>query len=402
MNNLSKYIPAFLSVLVFTVIISCDRETSNKDTTGEGFTTTIIKEPIVLDQLSNRKSDLNNTPEPSIYTSKFDAKIGELVDLDITTLNTSKLTTALSNSTIDRKSFITHSYSLYEKQERNVYSFLNVIFDNDIFNNTDYYYTNGINIQYFSPFFSTSPISKLLVGLKNADLNYYGLSIKQNIYTPTNPDISEVIVGDRPFAAFLTMGTKRASYDIKRKISLSSELNIGVLGPAALGGKVQSTIHNIEPVGWENQIRNSLVVDYAVMLEKSIISSPHFETNLTAIVNVGTVFNKIEGGFYARTGSFIPVYRGLVNSRTFQYWFFIRGGSCLVLHDATLQGGIFNGDNIYTIHGSQLNRIVLNGSAGMALYYNGLGLEIENFYVSPEFKGAYDFRWGRIKLIINI
>jgi len=32
----------------------------------------------------------------------------------------------------------------------------------------------------------------------------------------------------------------------------------------------------------------------------------------------------------------------------------------------------------------------------LSMYYKKVGIELQNFYLSPEFKNAYDFRWGRI------
>ena len=287
---------------------------------------------------------------------------------------------------------------------------LNVVFDNDIFNNTDYYYTNGVNIELVTPLAKRSPLTSLLLGLRDSQINLIGFSIKQNIYTPTNPDIEEISIDDRPFSAFLTLGQFRESYNLQKNIYIKSSINFGVIGPASMGGVVQSSIHNIEPVGWDNQIKNNIIIDYSLKLEKGVISNPHFEFNITAGGNLGTVFNKISSGLYFRTGSFIPVFRGLATNiytdspnqsriNPFQYWFFVSAETNLVLYDATLQGGIFNTKNPYTIQSSEINRIVANVSVGFAIYYKKVGIELQNFYLSPEFKNGYDFRWGRIKFI---
>ena len=69
-------------------------------------------------------------------------------------------------------------------------------------------------------------------------------------------------------------------------------------------------------------------------------------------------------------------------------------------YNATLQGGVFSNDNIYTIPSQDINRLVLQASAGFALYYNNIGIEYEHFYLSPEFNGAQNFSWGRIKAVM--
>ena len=81
---------------------------------------------------------------------------------------------------------------------------------------------------------------------------------------------------------------------------------------------------------------------------------------------------------------------------------FIEGKSNLVFYDATLQGGMFSSNNKYTLSRSDINTHVFNASIGLAVFYNNIGLELHNFYMTPEFKSAYDFRWGRVKLIFKI
>jgi len=113
-------------------------------------------------------------------------------------------------------------------------------------------------------------------------------------------------------------------------------------------------------------------------------------------------------GFYMRFGRFFPFYRGpmkLVNASPkkspLQIWFFAQGNANVVVYDATLQGGIFNTNNPYTIQNHTLNKLVYQASAGIAVYSGSLGVEFENFFLTPEFEGARNFGWGRIKLIAS-
>jgi lipid A 3-O-deacylase len=282
---------------------------------------------------------------------------------------------------------------------------LTVIFDNDIFDNTDYYYTNGARIELVTPFADNSPVNKILPGAGNSCINFSGFSIQQNIYTPINPDVDEIQYNDRPFSAFLTIGQFRESVNIQKKINLKSEVSVGIVGPASMGGTVQSSIHDIEPVGWENQVKNDFVLNYAIHFEKGLISNHNIEVNATANGNAGTLFDKAGAGFYLRAGSFMPVYRGPLSAisgkktkQPLQYWFFVRGNVDAVFYDATLQGGLLNNENPYAIGQNAMNRFVYKGSAGVAFYYKQVGIELENFYLSPEFEGARHFMYGRIKL----
>ena len=189
---------------------------------------------------------------------------------------------------------------------------------------------------------------------------------------------------------------------------MKSALNVGVMGPLSFGEKVQSTVHYLEPTGWEYQVQNSLLINYYFGVEKGLYSSSNLELNLGGQANLGTLYDKIGGGFYFRTGSFLPVYQGPMTiccnrakRRQLQYWFFMSGKADFIAYDATLQGGMFNNISPYVLKNSDLNRMVFTGSIGVALYYNNLGVELENIYLSPEFKGAQYFGYGRIKLVAN-
>lgn len=283
---------------------------------------------------------------------------------------------------------------------------IRIIFDNDIWDNTDYYYTNGLAIEMITPLAKSSPIHKILLGSKAPDIELNGFSIRQNMYTPTNPDVTEILVNDRPFSAFLTLGHFRETFNIEKKLHIKSALDIGVLGPASLGGTIQTSLHTEEPVGWQNQIQNSLVISYDLEIEKGVFQTHRFEVDTKGHAIAGTLFNKIGGGFTIRAGRFLPTYQGPMSTMTtsgkcspLQFWFFAKGMTDFVLYDATLQGGFFNTTNPYTIPNKDIKRLVFQASAGIAVYSGKLGIELENFFLSPEFKGGRNFGWGRIKLV---
>lgn len=395
-----------LAILILSVSCSQLNHEANKDSSADSDLSKSNYQVASLDKrntfsLNYRSSGFDTS---FLYSAKISNDVGSRVHKSINEIALQKADVPQNDPPFN----ITYHHNDYFIESSP--TILKIVFDNDIFNNTDYYYTNGVKIELVTPLAKRSPLTNLLIGFRDSQINFFGFSIKQNIYTPTNPDIEEISFDDRPFSAFLTLGQFRESYNLHKNISLKSNINFGVIGPASMGGIVQSSIHNIEPVGWDNQIRNNIIIDYSLKLEKGIISTPHLEINVTTGGNVGTVFNKIFGGLYIRTGSFIPVFRGLATNtysdsrkqtsvNPFQYWFFLNAETNFVLYDATLQGGIFNTENPYTIQSSDINRLVANVSIGLAVYYKKVGFELQNFYLSPEFKNGYDFRWGRIKFI---
>ncbi len=392
--------------IIFIIASSCSE--LHKETKKETDTYS-YKQSNQISSIDKREINLlirlnENVDTSFIYSANITVDVGKNVNKSINEI-------VLLKADVPRKNYpFSVTFINDDQYIENYPTILRLVFDNDIFNNTDYYYTNGVVIELINPIAKRLPLTRMLVGLSDSQVNLYGFSVKQNIYTPTNPDIEEISMNDRPFSAFLTIGHFRESYNLKRNISIKSSLNFGVLGPASMGGIVQSSIHNIEPVGWDNQIKNSVVIDYALLISKGMISTPHFELNVTAGGNIGTIFNKLNSGLYIRTGSFIPVFRGLATNivstsisktekSTFQYWFFLSAETNLVFYDATLQGGIFNAKDPYTIPNNDINRLVATISVGLAAYYKNIGIELQNYYLTPEFKNAYDFRWGRIKFI---
>jgi len=179
------------------------------------------------------------------------------------------------------------------------------------------------------------------------------------------------------------------------------------MGPSSMGETVQSSIHYLEPTGWEYQVQNSFLINYYINIEKGLYSSPWLEINAVGQANVGTLYNRLGGGLSFRLGSFMPVYRGPATSvnytgtKQWQYWFFMSGTTDFVAYDATLQGGLFNNKSPYVIADNELNRMIFKASAGLAVYYYRFGVELENFYYTPEFEEARHFMYGRIKLVAN-
>ena len=398
MNNKLIYL-----ICIVLMASSCSNNDGNlKDQLYQN--TTFNNYHINLSSLETRRESIvstNISEDTFAYKTIVTADIGVRVESDLATIKSKK---SVINNVVVESYFPGLPESSEPREIRN--KIFKVIFDNDIFTNTDYYYTNGVIIDLVTPLAATNPVNKIFPGRKRSDISLSGFSIRQNIYTPIDPDVEEIRYGDRPFAGLLTIGQFNTNTNFNKKLNISSSLNFGVLGPASMGEFVQSSIHTKEPVGWQNQIQNNIVIDYNIAIEKGLLSSPHFEFNVLAEAEAGTILNNLSAGIYTRTGSFIPVYRGVdfFNKKekyNFQYWVFFSAKTNIVLYDATLQGGMFNSDNPYTIVSSDINRFVVNLSGGMAFYYNSLGIELHYNYLTPEFDTGLDFMWGSIVAVYN-
>ena len=108
-------------------------------------------------------------------------------------------------------------------------------FQNDFFFKTDYYYSNGLVLNFIFPDFRKSPISKILIPVKKESLDYYGVSIVQELYTPVHTGRQAVVLNDRPYSSILYLGHKRTSFISKTRAKISNELIIGLIGRYSFG-----------------------------------------------------------------------------------------------------------------------------------------------------------------------
>ncbi len=143
---------------------------------------------------------------------------------------------------------------------------LTFYFENDVFSGTDRCYTGGFQLAWISKSLADtrkSPWIKWLPFTRGPDFqNALSFSFGQNIYTPDDITLPEVIPDDRPYAGHLYLSIGLHSRSRNRKDLW--ELSAGMVGPAALGHEAQKLIHKLingtEPLGWHNQLHNEFVV----------------------------------------------------------------------------------------------------------------------------------------------
>ena len=291
--------------------------------------------------------------------------------------------------------------------------FLKISFDNDIFDYTDRFYTNGVRIDLIHPSLSENPVTRISVPYWGHGMNYYGISLVQNLYTPSTTKIGGIQYGDRPFAAYLYLASFKITNDPQKRFRMTSEIDLGIIGPYSLGEYMQKSFHNAlpsnsEPEGWEYQVQNDLVLNYSVTFDKGVINEPWMNVNLISTAILGTLCTNISGGVLARAGWMNPYFANLGISkrsrlsqnhlRQFQGYFFVKGSTKLVGYDATLQGGLLNRTSPYTLTGADVSRLVFQSSLGLAISFGGFEIEAEQFLLSPEFTGGSWHKWGHIGL----
>jgi len=148
--------------------------------------------------------------------------------------------------------------------------------DNDLFGGRqqDEGYSNGAMLTLVSPNLNDyidDPCLPKLARWANGHLSWLHardfeqqnmiFSLAQVLFTPSDYTRSDLIVEDRPYAAALTVKfgyNTRIGNDLR-----STQLTLGMVGPAARGKQIQNAVHALlgsEPFqGWDNQIHNEPV-----------------------------------------------------------------------------------------------------------------------------------------------
>ncbi len=284
-------------------------------------------------------------------------------------------------------------------------------FDNDIFSNTDRYYTNGVMLDFTAPALVGLPVNRLMIPAGDNSIVHATLSLNHAMYTPFTTKNPPLLDGDRPYASTLFIRYSQTSANDASGTLLTSGIDIGVIGDAALGRYFQSSVHatvptNDEPLGWETQIQNDPVLNYSAGISKRLMQGPHAELFANASIAAGTLQTGAGMGIDFITGVFAPVLIPLPKTYSdllppFGRWQYgIKGGFGFrfVGYNATLQGGLFNKNNIYTLKPEEIERMVAAIHLGMFVRYRKFGIDLSQHYLSPEFKTGKNHFWGRIAL----
>ena len=284
--------------------------------------------------------------------------------------------------------------------------YFRVDYDNDYFTRTDKYYTQGIELEYVNPLLKYFPLSELLLRFSKGETKY-GISLDHAAYTPTSTSTDKILYGDRPFAASLSVKAFAISTDTSMHEQLTSALVTGIIGPGAGGREMQTTIHrwlaNPLPLGWENQIQNDLILNYQLNHEKELLDLNHFLLiNSAAELRAGTLNDKISGGFNFMFGKFSNPYLSSSNHRTgskkLSYYIYGQPSLSFVAYDATLQGGVFDHKNPYTIPSQSISRFTFQSDYGIVVCIGTFYLEYCQSYLTKEYGTGTYHRWGGIRI----
>ena len=191
-------------------------------------------------------------------------------------------------------------------------------------------------------------------------------SIGQEFYTPRHKSAPAAPADDHPYAAFLYASYGTAFYD--QNLLVAGELQLGIVGPSALGHGVQRAWHKMigEPVpeGWDSQIKDQLGVNGLFDIRQRVVFSGDYlpesgfasDAIFRAFASLGTVRTLASVGAQIRFGQnlasdfgFAPQRQSTsfvipANGKTSVYGFVDLQCDALA-YDATLGGKFLRGND---------------------------------------------------------
>lgn len=290
------------------------------------------------------------------------------------------------------------------------------------FAGSDQYYTNGFKLSFLSApiaSFTAEPVpapiraaARALGDLLPPGRDYkLGLSLGQNIYTPTNIHTPVYQPDDRPYAAWLYVGSCFQVYTPPRILAAGTrsigrldtfEITLGMVGPAAIGRQIQNGVHDLLGIahaeGWDNQIHNEPGLNL-VYERKYRFATQDARTGWGADfiphtgLSLGNIFTYANAGLEVRAGYRLPADFGTDLIRPsgdsspglrprFAAFLFGAVDGRAVARDITLDGNTFRDS-----HSIPKEPLVADALAGLAIGTHHWQFTYAQALRTKEFKG---------------
>lgn len=180
---------------------------------------------------------------------------------------------------------------------------------------SDQSYTNGIKFSYIYaqgeiPKWSHPLIDRLEIldqQARRAKVNF-GLSLGHQIFTPNDTQTEQLVLMDRPYAAWLYVGF---AISLKEKyLEHFLELGLGTVGPSALGEQVQNSFHRLIHVrsakGWSHGLKDEPTLQLFYQKRNKFIFSNQIDLIPFYGVGLGNAFINAHAGGMIRLGLNLP------------------------------------------------------------------------------------------------
>lgn len=296
--------------------------------------------------------------------------------------------------------------------------------DNDqyINPNHDRYYTDGVGFTYSHILPITkdanSTLVKKIFEIEGGQKIYN--SYTADAYTiQKDPFVFQPFRQDRPFTAYAYAG---ASLDwlYADEESLKATVDLGTIGPLALGKQIQQGTHNLLGLyparGWKYQLNNApginLRLDYKALLYRN--SANWFDIAFNPTGWLGNTFTGASAGMQIRIGGMGKFYQSAITNSlisnsanggdTHEFYFFTVPQINYVAYDATIEGGLWLKDKGPVTFG--IYHVVYQQQFGLQYVTNRWSLNYTAFIRTREVKSSalgdqwaslnFAYRFGKI------
>lgn len=287
-------------------------------------------------------------------------------------------------------------------------SFWNFQWENDLLarSHTDRHYTNGLRLSFLqredgAPAWLLR-ISRSLPWFPEGGRVRAAWALGQNLYTPEDIEAEELVVDDRPYAAWL-YASGGLVVENGRVLDIT-EISLGIVGPGAGGQTLQRWVHGTnkspDPRGWQNQLPNEPALQLTWQRKWRQLAAagdglgfdlmPHLGGGL------GNVFVYGAAGATARVGLDLAADYGpprigpslpgselfLGGNRSTSGYLFLGVEARGVLHNLFLDGSTFHDS-----HSVERRPFVLEAQAGLALRFRKVRVAYTYVFRTEEFEG---------------
>jgi hypothetical protein len=279
--------------------------------------------------------------------------------------------------------------------------------ENDMLFNSDSYYTAGIAFSYTHKNLQKTPAQFLLKPKNDSVYTFTGFGFQQRMFTPFSITEPNSIANDQPYSAYLLITNYSVLINPKKKLKISNEIGFGMMGEKALGEEIQSIVHEIVgspiPIGWENQLQNSFLIDYQFRIEKGFFNDWTAEHLVPfAAARVGTLTNRVQFGLAAKFGNkskHLKLNETSLKSNEHFIWEWVYEANLQgVFYDATLQGGMFGPRDPNALEKKDVISAQFQMRTGLNLFYKRYSLRYMIFFNSTNFVTAKTHSYGSVNL----
>lgn len=230
---------------------------------------------------------------------------------------------------------------------------LTISVDNDLYFNSDYYYSSGL-------FMSYSQERQLDSSLSARSFSQWKLG--QLIYTPRKRYATDIAEMDYPFSGYLFIRHQKEKL-VPNKRGLRYGVELGISGDASLAQPVQNLYHDwvlqLRPLSWTADMPQQLHLGADIKYFKSL----RLTQKLALLPDATAVLSSYKTMGAARLGLLI----GSTVKMPFDFnplmyaqkgWgLYLGWQQQYFLHDFPLEGGLFTSDEVFTLPSNQARNI---------------------------------------------